>query len=294
MAQQGSMAGKVCLVTGATNGIGKVTATALAGQGATLVIVGRSAEKVAQTVRDITTQTGNANVTSIVADLSLQAEVRRTAHEFLAQHDRLHVLFNNAGAAFTKRQETAEGLEMTFALNHMAYFTLTQALLPTIQASDAARIVCTASEAHRGAQIDFADVQSKARYNGFAMYGRSKLMNIMFGYELARRLSGTGITVNTLHPGFVATGFAKNNGGIIAFAVGVLLRPVEISPAKGAETPIYLTTSPEVANLTGKYFSKRRAISSSKESYVEADQARLWTLSEEIAAQVGGMAPAAR
>ncbi|MBA3825550.1 MAG: SDR family oxidoreductase [Ktedonobacterales bacterium] len=288
------MAGKVCLATGATNGIGKVTATALANQGATLVIVGRDATKVAETVRDITAQTGNTHVESIVADLSSQAEVRRTAQEFLAKHDRLDVLFNNAGAAFTKRQESVDGLEMTFALNHMAYFTLTQALLPTIQATDAARIVCTASEAHRGAHIDFADLQSTRRFQGFGAYGRSKLMNIMFGYELARRLSGTGITVNTLHPGFVATGFAKNNGGLIAFAVGVLLRPVEISPAKGAETPIYLATSPEVRGVTGKYFSKRRAISSSKESYVEADQARLWAMSEEIAARLGAPLSAAR
>jgi NAD(P)-dependent dehydrogenase (short-subunit alcohol dehydrogenase family) len=294
MPQDSSMVGKVCLVTGATNGIGKVTATALADRGATLIIVGRDAAKVAATVRDITTQTGNADVASIVADLSSQAEVRRTAQEFLASHDHLHVLFNNAGAAFTKRQESVDGLEMTFALNHMAYFTLTQALLPTLQATDAARIVCTASEAHRGAQIDFTDLQHTRRFNGFGIYGQSKLMNIMFGYELARRLTGTGITVNTLHPGFVATGFAKNNGGLISFVVGVLLRPVEISPAKGAETPIYLTTSPEVAGLTGKYFSKRRAISSSKESYVEADQARLWALSEEIATRLGSPAPVAR
>jgi retinol dehydrogenase 12 len=287
MPQDSSMAGKICLVTGATNGIGKVTATALANHGATLVIVGRNAAKVDETVRDITTQTGNTDVAGIVADLSSQAEVRRVAQEFLVKHDRLHVLHNNAGAAFFKRQESVDGLEMTFALNHMAYFTLTQALLPTLQATEGARIVCTASDAHRGAKIDFADLQSTQHYSGFPAYGRSKLMNIMFGYELARRLAGTGITVNTLHPGFVATGFAKNNGGLIAFGVGVLLRPVEISPAKGAETPIYLATSPEVAGVTGKYFSKCRAVSSTKESYVEADQARLWAMSEEIAARLG-------
>lgn len=287
------MAGKICLVTGATNGIGKVTATDLANRGATLVLVGRNADKVQQTVSDITAQTGNTAVAGIVADLSAQAEVRRVAQEFLAKHDRLHVLFNNAGAAFTKRLESVDGLEMTFALNHMAYFTLTRALLPTLQATNGARVVCTASEAHRGAQLDFTDLQSARRYNGFAVYGRSKLMNIMYGYELARRLAGTGITVNTLHPGFVATGFAKNNGGLISFAVGVLLRPVEISPAKGAETPIYLATSPDVTGVTGKYFSKRRAISSSKESYVEADQARLWSISEEIAARLGTAAPVA-
>ena len=282
MPQDTSMQGKICLVTGATLGIGKVTARALADKSATVVIVGRDAAKTAATVAEIQAQTGNPQVTSIVADLSSQAEVRRTAQEFLAQHDRLHVLVNNAGGMFTSRKVTVDGLEYTFALDHLGYFLLTNLLLPTLQASAPARIVSVASTAHTLGKIHFDDLQSTKGYNGLAVYGQAKLANVMFTYELARRLAGTGVTANTLHPGVVATGFAKNNGPILNFVMSTLARPFQINTEQGAATSIYLATSPEVEGVTGKYFIKSKPVKSSPASYVEADQQRLWEISEQL------------
>jgi NAD(P)-dependent dehydrogenase (short-subunit alcohol dehydrogenase family) len=282
MAPYKSMQGKVCLVTGATLGIGKVTAQALADKGATVVIVGRNPQKTADTVAEIKAATENPQVMAIVADLSSQAEVRRVASEFLAQHSQLHVLVNNAGAAFTSRHTTVDGLEMTFALDHLAYFLLTTLLLPTLKASAPARIVNVASDAHRGAKINFADLQSERRYTTFGAYGQAKLANIMFTYELARQLRGTGVTANTLHPGFVASGFAKNNGAALKFIMSTVVRPMQISVEKGAQTSIYLASSPEVEGVTGQYFDKSKPVKSNPASYNEADQQRLWEISEQL------------
>jgi NAD(P)-dependent dehydrogenase (short-subunit alcohol dehydrogenase family) len=275
-----SMQGKVCLVTGATSGIGQETARVLADRGATVVIVGRNPAKVAETVKEIQAATHNQQVSGLVGDLSVQAEVRRVAQAFLAQHDRLHVLINNAGMLSLQRRTTPDGLESTFALNHMGYFLLTNLLLPTLKASAPARIVNVASDAHRGARLDFADLQGARSYRAMRAYGQSKLANIMFTYELARRLQGTGLTANALHPGFVASGFARNNGPVVAFFMNTLLRPMQISNAKGAATSIYLATSPEVEGVTGKYFDRRKPVASSDASYNQADQQRLWEISE--------------
>ncbi|CAN5689467.1 SDR family oxidoreductase [soil metagenome] len=276
-----SLSGKVCLVTGATAGIGLVTARELARQEATVLISGRNPEKTQATVRQIREQTGNERVDSLLADLSSQAEVRRLAQEFRDRHDRLDVLINNAGAMFMERLESVDGIERTFALNHLAYFQLTNLLLDRLQAASPSRIINVASDAHRGATLDFDDLQGHRRYRGFPAYCRSKLANLLFTYELARRLEGTGITVNALHPGFVATNFFQGNGPI-----GWLMRRasglVAIAPEAGARTTIYLATSPEVEGVSGQYFVKQRPVESSPKSKVKAAMERLWRVSEDL------------
>ena len=210
---QGNMTGKICLVTGATNGIGMATAQALAHMGATVVIVGRDAQKAARVTEEIRAASGNQNVDWLLADLSSQQDIRRLATEFKSKYSHLHVLLNNAGATFTTRQLSVDGIEMTFALNHLAYFLLTNLLLDTIKASSPARIINVSSDAHSGGKIDFDNLQGERSYSSFGPYGNSKLANILFTTELARRLEGTGVTVNALHPGFTSTGFGKNNPG---------------------------------------------------------------------------------
>jgi retinol dehydrogenase 12 len=211
-----SLSGQVCLVTGATSGIGRVTAEVLAQRGATVIVVGRNPNKTAQAVAAIQAATGNANVESLLADLSVQAQVRALAAQFLAHHSRLDVLLNNAGAVFGARQETADGLEMTFALNHLSYFLLTNLLLDTLKATarehGGARIVNVASNSHRRvAGLRFDDLQGRSGYFGYRAYGASKLANVLFNLELSRRLAGSGVTANAVHPGLVSTGFGGNN-----------------------------------------------------------------------------------
>ena len=275
------MQGKICLVTGATSGIGVVTAHALAQQGATVVLVARHAERGTATVRRITQATGNAHVELLLADLSIQAQVRQLAAAFQERFDRLDVLLNNAGALFTTRSLSADGLEMTLALNHLNYFLLTHLLLDTLKASAPARIINVASNAHHGGQINFADLQSERHYSGWRAYCQSKLANILFTYELTRRLAGTGVTANTVHPGFVATGFGRNNPGLFALCMR-LAQLAALSPAQGAETLIYLASSPAVQGVTGEYFVKKRPVKSSKASYDQAAARRLWQLSEQL------------
>ncbi len=276
------MSGRICMVTGATDGIGKVTAQALAQQGATVIVVGRSRKKTVATVEEIKRRTGNPSVEYLLADLSVQAEIRRLAEEFKRRHDRLHVLVNNAGGFFMSRQETADGLEMTFALNHLGYFLLTNLLLDVIKASAPARIINVSSAAHENAQMNFEDLQGERKYSGWQAYGQSKLANLLFTYELARRLEGTGVTVNALHPGFVATNFGANNYGIVGRIMKRIVNLRGISPEEGADTSIYLATSPEVEGITGKYFVKRRAVPSSPASYDEDAARRLWEVSAEM------------
>jgi retinol dehydrogenase 12 len=284
MATHLSMENKFVLVTGATNGIGKVTAAELAKMGAFVTIVGRSPEKTFQVVEELKTQTGNDHIDYLVADLSVQSEVHWVAEQFQANHDRLDVLVNNAGAVFLERQESADGIEMTLALNHLNYFMLTNLLLDLLKASAPARIVNVSSMAHQGARLDFNDLQMKKGYSGWSAYGRSKLMNLYFTYELARHLNGSGVTVNALHPGFVATNFGKSNGGMLG-SLFSLFQVVAISPEKGAQTSIYLASSPELEGVTGKYFSNNKAISSSQISYNAESAAQLWDLSLEITGQ---------
>jgi NAD(P)-dependent dehydrogenase (short-subunit alcohol dehydrogenase family) len=277
-----SMQGKRVLVTGATSGIGLVTARELARQGAEVLVVSRNAARCAQTVASIQQQTGNDRVSFLAADLSSQREVRRLAEEVKRRYDRLDVLINNAGQIFMKRQESVDGIEMTFALNHLAPFLLTNLLLDLLRASGAARIVTVASVAHSGARMNFADLEGRRRYRGFRAYAQSKLANILFTYELAKRLRGTAVTANCLHPGVVATNFLANNGLFYRRVVNPLMHLVAISPEKGAETSIYLASSPEVEGISGKYFVKKRPVSSAPWSYNEADWQRLWEVSEEM------------
>ena len=278
-----SMSEKVVLITGATNGIGKVTALEMAKQGYKVVLVGRNPAKTQATVSEIKLQSGNPAVEGLLADLSSLAELRKLADEFRQRYARLDVLVNNAGAYYASRQESADGYEMTFAVNHLAYFLLTNLLLDMLKASAPARIVNVSSDAHKSAKINFDDLQSTSGYGaqGFSVYGVSKLANILFTYELARQLVGTAVTVNVLHPGLVATGFGTNNRGLMKFAMRFIHR-FSISPEQGADTIIYLASSPEVEGVTGKYWVKRKAIPSSSASYDEAAQKRLWNVSAEI------------
>lgn len=282
------MSGQVVLVTGATNGIGEVTAHELAKMGATVVIVGRSSEKAKRVQAEIQAETKGAQVDTIIADLSQMAEVRKVAETFKAKYDRLDVLVNNAGAIFTSYQQTDDGYEMTFALNHLNYFLLTNLLLDVLKKTGTpdhqARIVNVASSAHSGAKLEFPNIQKTAEsYNGISAYGQSKLMNIMFTYALARRLEAEAapVTVNTLHPGVVTTGFARNTGFLAKLFV-TLISPFAKNATDGAETQIYLASSPEVEGVSGKYFDNCKPIKSNDFSYGVEDQEKLWALSEKL------------
>ncbi|HEY3343731.1 MAG TPA: SDR family oxidoreductase [Anaerolineaceae bacterium] len=273
---------KVVLITGATGGIGKVTALELAKKGATLVGVGRSPAKTEAAAREIRELSGSSRVDFLVADLSSLAQVRRLAAEFLARYPRLDVLINNAGAVFSTRQETVDGYEMTFAFNHLAYFLLTNLLLERLKASAPVRIVNVSSAAHTFGPMNFDDLQSQHySMSGFRAYGQSKLANVMFTYALARRLQGSGVTVNALHPGTVNTGFGKNNPGWMKLGMAVSSL-FSITPEQGAQTTIYLASSPEVEGVSGKYFDRCQPVRSSPASYDEAAQERLWQISEEL------------
>ncbi len=277
------MDGKVVLVTGANSGIGRVTALELARLGAAVVIVGRNKEKTRVTASNIRLKSGSAIVECLLADLSSMAEVRQLASEFKKKYHRLDVLVNNAGAIFARRYITVDGHEMTFALNHLANFLLSNLLLDMLKASAPARIVNVSSRAHRMAELDFNDLQTTHYgYGGYKAYGRSKLANIMFTYELARRLEGTGVTSNALHPGGVNSGFGKNNGGVMRLAMKMISR-FQLTPEQGAQTSIDLASSPAVEGVSGKYFVDCAAVSSSPSSYDEASQLRLWKVSAEMA-----------
>jgi NAD(P)-dependent dehydrogenase (short-subunit alcohol dehydrogenase family) len=277
-----TMQGRICLITGGTNGIGKSTAEALARMGATVVIVGRSAQKTKQVVEEIRSATDNQNVDFLLADLSSQQEVRRLATDFKAKYSQLHVLVNNAGGTFATRQLSVDGIEMTFALNHLAYFQLTNLLLDTITASAPARIVNVSSGAHSGGKIDFDNLQGERSWSSFGPYGNSKLANILFTTELARRLEGTGVTVNTWNPGFVSTGFGKNNPGFFMKIMGVVVLLFARSPEKGAETSIYLASAPEVQNITGNYFADCKVTQPAPQASDRAVARKLWDVSAEM------------
>jgi NAD(P)-dependent dehydrogenase (short-subunit alcohol dehydrogenase family) len=280
------MEGKVCLVTGATAGIGLVTALELARQGARVIGVGRSPERCAEAARQIREQTGTSAVEFLVADLSSQAEVRRLANQVKAATGRLDVLVNNAGLIRLEREVTVDGLEMTFALNHLAYFLLTNLLFDTVKASTPARIVSVASAAHQGCKINFDDLQGETKYSPWRAYQQSKLANILFTRELARRFEGTGVTANALHPGYVRTQIFRAEG----FAGWLMRKAAElfaITPEEGAQTSIYLAASPDVEGQTGQYFVMRKPASSSPESQDEATARKLW----EVSAKLTGLSP---
>jgi NAD(P)-dependent dehydrogenase (short-subunit alcohol dehydrogenase family) len=280
MSEKISLHGKSALVTGATSGIGLVTARELARMGARVTIIGRSQEKLAAAVRDILAETGQ-EVETIQSDLSVKTGVREAAAAFLSRNRSLHILVNNAGAYFARREVTADGYEKTFALNHLAYFHLTLLLEPVLRRSAPARIVNVSSGAHLGGRIDFNDLHNLRRYAGFGAYSQSKLANIYFTYEHSRRLEGSGVSANCLHPGFVATNFGKSNGGFFK-PVFALLQMMALTPEKGAQTSIYLASSPDVEGVTGKYYQNCREIPSSALSYQREAARKLWQVSLEM------------
>jgi NAD(P)-dependent dehydrogenase (short-subunit alcohol dehydrogenase family) len=276
-----NLSDKVCLVTGATSGIGEVTAEALATMGASVVMLSRNPGRCTRTAERIRSKSGNPAVDFLVADLSSQAEIRRVATEFRQRYDRLDILVNNAGGFFLKRQESSDGIELTFALNHLNYFLLTNLLLDLLKASAPARIVNVSSGAHNGGRIDFEDLQGKRSYGGWKAYSQSKLANVLFTYELARRLDGDQVTVNALHPGFVATGFAKNNGWFASIGLSIV-HLFARKPEEGARTVIYLASSPEVAGVTGKYFHDGKPVPSDPVSYNVETARKLWQVSAQM------------
>jgi NAD(P)-dependent dehydrogenase (short-subunit alcohol dehydrogenase family) len=275
------MDGRISLVTGATSGIGRVAAEEIARQGSTAIVVGRSEPKCIATVAEIREATGSENVEYIVADLSSMAEVRRLAEQFLSRYKSLHVLLNNAGVSMSKRVLTVDGFESTFAVNHLSHFLLTNLLLPTVKRSAPARIINVSSAIHTRGKIDFDNLQGEKRYGGMSAYGQSKLANVLFTYELARRLEGTGVTVNAVHPGFVRTNLSSNTGGAAKMAWSLITR-FALTPQQGAETLIYLATSPEVQNTTGRYFVKKKPVETSETSYDQDLAQRLWETSVKL------------
>lgn len=270
------MNGKTVVITGATSGIGQIAAEALARRGARIVMIARDRARGEATLARLQGQGSTPKHSVHYADLSLIAESKRVAQEIAAAEPRIDVLINNAGALFQRRETTEEGLERTFATNHVSYFVLTHFLRDRLLASPAARVVNTASHAHRGAQLNFADLQLEKNYRGFRAYGRSKLCNILFTLELARRLSGTQVTANSLHPGFVNTRFGDN--GINGFGSLLFrgLKKFALSPEKGAETLIYLASSAEPATVSGAYFHKCRITAPSPQAQDHEAARRLW------------------
>jgi retinol dehydrogenase-14 len=283
MADAPLMAGKSVLVTGGTGGIGKATATGLAALGARVGITGRDPARTEAAAAGIRATPGSPAVDAFAADLSVQAGVRRLAAQVLDTYPRLDVLVNNAGGFWAHRHVTADGLEHTFALNHLAPFLLTSLLLGRLTASAPARIITVSSGAHARGRIDFDDLQGERNYSGQRAYSQSKLANVMFTYELARRLDGTGVTATVLHPGVVRTGFgAEDQAAYLAVMIGVA-RLFMKTPAQGADTPIYLASSPEAEGITGRYFVNRKPKDSSKASFDTAAAGRLWQVSADLA-----------
>ena len=266
------MRGKTCIITGASSGIGKAAALELAGRGANVVLVCRDAARGDAAMREVASQ-GGGTVELLIADLAAQSEIRRVASEILAKYPRIDVLVNNAGGIFGQRQLTADGLELTFALNHLAYFLLSNLLL--VRASAPARIINVTSGAHHMGRLDWDNLQGEKGYSAMRAYSLSKLSNVLFTYELARRLAGTGVTVNCMHPGAVATNFAST-GTTMMQTFFRLFKPLLRTPERGADTIVWLASSPEVEGLTGKFFMDRKDTRSSRLSHDEEAARRLW------------------
>ncbi|HEX7241050.1 MAG TPA: SDR family oxidoreductase [Longimicrobiaceae bacterium] len=281
--QAGGMDGRVCVVTGATTGIGLATALGLARLGARVGIVGRNRERAEAARAAVAREAGPERVDLFLADLSSQAEVRRLAGELRARYGRLDVLVNNAAAYTRRRALTVDGIETQLAVNHLAPFLLTRLLLDPLRAGAPSRVVTVSSEAHRGARLDWGDLQGERMYNGVRAYARSKLANLLFTRELARRTAGTGVTANAAHPGVVGTELLF--GG---WAPLRLLKPFLRTPEKGADTSVWLAASPEVEGVSGAYFRDRREIRPSEAALDDSAAARLWKASEELTGVYGG------
>jgi NAD(P)-dependent dehydrogenase (short-subunit alcohol dehydrogenase family) len=275
------MEGKVCVITGATSGLGLEAAERLATMGARLVMVGRDPVRGDAALARLRAAAPGASSSIYYGDLSKLSEMRRVATAIANAEPRVDVLINNAGSMFASRHETTDGLEMTFALNHMAYFVITNLLLDRLQAAEAGRIVSTASAAHSGQKLDFDDLQFKKRYSAGRAYGRSKLANILFTRQLARRLGGTSVTANCLHPGFVATRFGADNGLFPRLAIRVAMLGA-IGVKEGADTIVYLASAPDVAGSSGGYYQGRRLTRASPQSQDSTAAERLWSESARI------------
>jgi retinol dehydrogenase-14 len=279
----GPIDGKTVLITGATSGIGRATAFGLAAMGAQLAITGRERSRVEAVAGEISTVHGGT-VRFFVADLSAQQEVRRLAHNVLDQLPQIDVLINNAGGCWNSRHATADGLERTFAVNHLAPFLLTQLLLDRLKGSSHARVVNVASNAHALGRIDFADLQGAHSYSGARAYNQSKLANVLFTNELARRLAGTTVTANSVHPGLVDTNFGADDPGHLQRLIVPLLRPFMRAPVQGAATSVRVASAPELEHTTGRYFANLRPRRSARRSHDEAVALRLWRVSDGLVA----------
>ena len=277
-----SMTGKTVLITGGTSGIGKATAVGLASLGARVGITGRDRARAEAAAASIAREAGNAAIDVFVADMSSQAEVRRLAADVLGTYPKLDVLVNNVGGFWSHRHVTADGLEHTFALNHLAPFLLTSLLLDRLKMSAPARIVTVASAAQGMGSIDFADLMGERNYSGQSAYNQSKLANVMFTYELARRLEGSGVTATVVHPGMTNTAFSSEDPSRLFAPLVAVMRPFMRKPAKGAETPIFLASSPEAAGITGTYFADLAPKESNKSSYDRATTGHLWDVSARL------------
>lgn len=287
----GPMAGKTVLVTGATSGIGKAAALGLAAMGAHVAITGRDSERADEAAREIRAA-GTGNVDVFVADLSSQSEVRRLAGEALQRLSQIDVLLNNVGGFWNTRHVTVDGLEHTFALNHLAPFLLTNLILDRLKDHGGARVVTVASNAQALGRIDFDDLQGERSYSGARAYNQSKLANVLFSYELARRLDDTTVTANPLHPGMVSTSFGAEDPGQLQRLLVPFMRPFMKTPAKSATTPIHVASAPELDSVTGRYFANCKPKNSSKRSYDTVAAARLWQVSAELVDLAGEHAPA--
>jgi len=282
IAREAVIRGKVVVITGATSGIGRIAAERLAAMGARIVVVARDRGRAERTLVRLRAAGPDAAHRAHFADLATLAEMKRVGADIAASEPRIDVLVNNAGNVFATRALTADGLERTFAVNHMAYFVLTHVLRERLLAAQPARVVNTASAAHMGRTLDFDDLRLEKRYTTMTAYGRSKLCNILFTRELARRLAGTGVTANCLHPGFVATGLGQRDGG--AFALAVRFSMLFASrPERGAETIVYLASAPEIAAVSGGYFIGTRQVDPSRAAQDDAAARRLWEVSARIA-----------
>ena len=280
------MQGKVCLLTGATSGIGKATALGLAQLGASVLLVGRNQEKGVAVLQEIEAETGNPNLTFLLADLSSQASIRQLVDEVKRRFLRLDILINNAGLLMFKRETTEDGLEMTFAVNHLAPFLLTHLLLDLLKASAPSRIIQVCSDSHERATISLDDLQGEKKYSPWHAYGQSKLAMLLCTYELSRHLAGTNVTVNALHPGFVATSIAQDSlSEPLRVLANLLLPLVGLSPEAGARTSLYLASSPDLTTISGKYFVKSVPIRSAPLSYDEVLQKEVWEASEQLIAR---------
>ncbi len=270
------MSGKICIVTGSNSGIGKETAFALAEMGATVVMVVRNQEKGEKALAEIIEKTGNKSVSLMLCDMSSMASIRDFSREFKKKYSRLEVLVNNAGGEFSKREVTPEDFERTFAVDYLAPFLLTNKLLDLLKVSAPSRIINVSSGLAKNGKVNFDDLQSVKDYKGMQVYSNAKLMLMMFTYELARRLVGSGVTANVLMPGFVATNLGKNSGSLRSSIMFKMVRPMQINAKKGAETSVYLASSNEVRDVTGKCFAKKKESATCLTSYDESLQKRLW------------------